>query len=124
MKKDKQKQPSGTVMDIDTILAWLFRMKESAAGIEPNQQADMDACEAAIAILAALQDEGVSTPEQVWDLLYDYRAQTAQYQAMHLKYEVSEKPGKLNGLHICPACRRPNRPGNNHCWNCGKRLGW
>lgn len=49
----------------------------------------------------------------------------AQYQNLHQKYEVEEKPVRLGNTFICPACNRQIRQlYAAHCWSCGKRLGW
>ena len=88
----------------------------------------MDACEAAAAILSALQDEGLNDPEQVRDMIYDYRALAEQYQTMRQHYIEPAKPERLGTLPftvICPKCHRQVKPVNSsYCQNCGKRLGW
>lgn len=119
-------------MSMDTILAQLSSMKDNSISFidgrdaEANEiwAADVAACEAATAIITALQDEGISNPEQVRDLVHDYKAQVKQYQTMHQKYEVPVRPKNFGGAWLCPDCSRRMRPGNNFCWNCGKRLGW
>lgn len=134
-KKDKRTQKAEAPthgMSIDTILEQLSSMKDNSKsfidGSDPEADAiwaaDVAACEAATAIITALQDEGISDPEQVRDLIHDYKAQAKQYQTMHQKYEVPVKPKNLGGVWLCPACNHQMRSGNNFCWHCGKRLGW
>lgn len=141
MKKRKGKEPAGQdscdsmsaeFMSMDALLGQLSSLKDNSKSFIDGSdseadaiwQADIDACEAATAIITALQDEGISDSEQVRDLIHDYKAQAKQYQAMHQKYEVPVKPKSLGGAWLCPECNRQMRPGNNFCWHCGKRLGW
>ena len=135
-KQDKRKAPaeaSSKGMSIDAILAQLASMKDNAKAsigdVDPEGdeiwRQDIAACEAATAILSALQDEGIKDPEQVRDLIHDYNALAEQYQNLHQKYEVEEKPVRLGNTFICPACNRQIRQlYAAHCWSCGKRLGW
>ena len=123
-------------MNIDAILAQLASMKDNALSFmvkkedaDPIWAADVAACEAATAILSALQDEGVRTPEEVRDLVHDYKALAEQYRKMHQKYEEPKTVLRIGGAGaraacLCPDCRSQSRPGNAYCWNCGKRLGW
>lgn len=120
-------------MSMDAILEQLASIKDNSqsficgsdAEADEIWAADVAACEAATAILTALQDEGINDPEQVRDLVHDYNAQAKQYQAMHQKYEMPVRPKNFGGIWLCPDCNRHQmRPGNNYCWNCGKRLGW
>lgn len=125
-------------LSIDTILAQLASMKDNALSFivqepaDPEAQeiwkADVEACEAATAILSALQDEGIRDPEQVRDLVHDYKALAEQYQKMHQQYEEPAKVLRLGtgarAACLCPKCRNQSRPGNAYCWNCGKRLDW
>ena len=123
-------------MTIDAILAQLASMrdnsKSSIGGVDQEGdaiwQTDVDACEAAAAILSALQDEGLNDPEQVRDMIYDYRALAEQYQTMRQHYIEPAKPERLGTLPftvICPKCHRQVKPVNSsYCQNCGKRLGW
>ena len=135
MKKQDQRhkapaEPPSKGMSIDAILAQLASMKDNAKAsigdVDPEGdeiwRQDIAACEAATAILSALQDEGIKDPEQVRDLI---NALAAQYQNLHQKYEVEEKPVRLGNTFICPACNRQIRQlYAAHCWSCGKRLGW
>ena len=120
-------------MTIDAVLAQLSSMKETAEpfidGTDPDAdkvlKEDVEAIEAATDILTALQDEGIKDPEQVRDLIHDYNALAEQYQSLHQKYEVEDKPVRLGNTFICPACNRQIRQlYAAHCWSCGKRLGW
>ena len=123
-------------MTIDAILAQLSSMKETAEpfidGTDPDAdkvlKEDVEAIEAATAILSALQDEGVRNPEEVLDLIHDYRALAEQYQTMRQHYIEPAKPERLGTLPftvICPKCHRQVKPVNSsYCQNCGKRLGW
>ena len=135
-KQDKRKAPAEAPskgMSIDAILAQLASMKDNAKAsigdVDPEGdeiwRQDIAACEAATAILSALQDEGIKDPEQVRDLIHDYNALAEQYQSLHQKYEVEDKPVRLGNTFICPACNRQIRQlYAAHCWSCGKRLGW
>lgn len=118
-------------LSIDAILAQLASMKDNALSFivekeepDPVWAADVAACEAATDILSALQDEGIRDPEQVRDLVHDYKALAEQYQKMHQQHEVPQHPRKIGTAYICPVCNRPSRPGNAYCWNCGKPLEW
>lgn len=133
-KKKASVKPMLKGMGIDTILAQLASMKDNARsfidGTDPEAdaiwQADVEACEAATDILTALQDEGIKDQNQVRDLIHDYNALAEQYRKMHQQYEEPEKPQRLGAttVYICPKCHNQSRPGNPHCWNCGKRLDW
>ena len=119
-------------LSIDAILAQLASMKDNALSFivekeeaDPVWAADVAACEAATAILSALQDEGIKDPEQVRDLVHDYKALAEEYQKMHQHYEKPEKPIQLGAAYICPNCKKQLRQTNaGHCWACGKRLNW
>lgn len=119
-------------LSIDAILAQLASMKDNSKsfvdGTDPEADAiwtaDVAACEAATAILSALQDEGIKDPEQVRDLVHDYKALAEQYQKMHQKYEEPARPRRMGTACLCPVCNRQSRPGNAYCWNCGKPLDW
>ncbi len=131
MKKQSKRKAPAKGMGIDTILENLADLKDIAASLQTPRddpeptQSRVAACEAATDILTALQDEGIKDPEQVRDLIHDYNALAAQYQNLHQKYEVEEKPVRLGNTFICPACNRQIRQlYAAHCWSCGKRLGW
>jgi len=137
-KKDRRKDTIAgeeiQTLSIDAILAQLASMKDSAAAFtkerdaDPVWKADVTACEAATAILSALQDEGVRTPEEVRDLVHDYNALAEQYRNLHQQYEepaaVLRFGTGARSAYLCPKCRSQSRPGNAYCWSCGKRLGW
>lgn len=134
-KRDKRKPQAAAPaqgMGIDAILAQLASLKDNSRsfidGKDPEAdaiwQADIEACEAATDILTALQDEGIKDPEQVRDLIHDYNALAEQYQELHRKFEVEDKPEHIGGMHFCPECHRRSRPYASYCWNCGKRLDW
>ena len=134
-KQDKRHkapaEPPSEGMSIDAILERLADLQDIAAALQtprdgPEPTASrVAACEAATDILNTLQDEGIKDPEQVRDLIHDYNALAAQYQNLHQKYEVEEKPVRLGNTFICPACNRQIRQlYAAHCWSCGKRLGW
>ena len=105
-KQDKRHkapaEPPSEGMSIDAILAQLASMKDNAKAsigdVDPEGdeiwRQDIAACEAATAILSALQDEGIKDPEQVRDLIHDYNALAEQYQKMHQHYEKPEKPNQ------------------------------
>ena len=124
-------EPPSKGMSLDAIMEQLSDLKDIAASLQTPRddpeptQSRVAACEAATDILTALQDEGIKDPEQVRDLIHDYNALAAQYQNLHQKYEVEEKPVRLGNTFICPACNRQIRQlYAAHCWSCGKRLGW
>ena len=133
-KQDKRKapaEPSSKGMSLDAIMEQISDLKDIAAALQtprdgPEPTASrVAACEAATDILTALQDEGINDHEQVRDLIHDYNALAEQYQSLHQKYEVEEKPVRLGNTFICPACNRQIRQlYAAHCWSCGKRLGW
>lgn len=123
MKKNKAAKkkdpPTGEPTNMDDVLSRIASIKDGTEDPE-----SIKALEAATAILTALQDEGINDREEVLDLVADYNALAKQYQALHAKFEAGTKPEMLGGIHICPDCHRQMRPGNNYCWNCGKRLEW
>ena len=135
-KQDKRNkataEPPSEGMSIDEIASTLATFKEMSEDAAKKLNYTPDAvnrevlaCEAATDILTALQDEGIKDPEQVRDLIHDYNALAEQYQNLHQKYEVEEKPVRLGNTFICPACNRQIRQlYAAHCWSCGKRLGW
>ena len=128
-KQDKRKapaEPPSKGMSLDAIMEQLSDLKDIATSLQTPMDGDrVAACEAATDILNALQDEGIKDPEQVRDLIHDYNALAEQYQNLHQKYEVEEKPVRLGNTFICPACNRQIRQlYAAHCWSCGKRLDW
>lgn len=128
-KQDKRKapaEPPSKGMSLDAIMEQLSDLKDIATSLQTPMDGDrVAACEAATDILNALQDEGIKDPEQVRDLIHDYNAMAEQYQSLHQKYEVEDKPVRLGNTFICPACNRQIRQlYAAHCWSCGKRLDW
>ena len=134
-KHGKHKAPAKATskgMSIDAILAQLASMKDNAKAsigdVDPEGdeiwRQDIAACEAATAILSALQDEGIKDPEQVRDLIHDYNALAEQYRKMHQRYEEPEPIRRLGTACLCPDCKHTVRPDNPYCWYCGKRLGF
>lgn len=127
---DTQESGSGQRTAIDAILSQLSSLKDNSrsfqceADPDPIWQADIDACDAAAAILTALQAEGIKDLEQVRDLIADYNALAAQCQKLHQKYEQGRKAEQLGGIFLCPDCHRKTHPGNRYCWNCGLRIDW
>ena len=131
MKKQDKRQkapaePPSKGMSLDAIMEQLSDLKDIATSLQTPMDGDrVAACEAATDILTALQDEGINDHEQVRDLIHDYNALAEQYQSLHQKYEVEDKPVRLGNTFICPACNRQIRQlYAAHCWSCGKRLGW
>jgi len=134
-KQDKRKAPAEAPikgMSIDAILGHLGDLKDIAASLQTPRdapeptQSRVAACEAATAILSALQDEGIKDHEQVRDLIHDYNALAKQYRKMHQRYEEPAKVKRLGAgaACLCPECNRQVRNGNAFCWNCGKPLSW
>lgn len=122
---------TGQDMTIEAILCQLSSMRDNSKsfidGPDADEiwQKDVDACDAATDILTALQSEGIKYTEQVRDLIADYNALAAQYQALHRKYEEPAEAVRLGTAFICPDCHRQitgRYP--YHCGNCGKKLGW
>lgn len=117
-------------MTIEEIMSQLSSIKRSSANMANGKdadsfwQADVDACEAAISILNALQDEGVTDAESVLDLLHDYNILVNQYRIMHKQYEVSSKPLHSDGVWLCPACNKRTSVNHSFCHWCGKKLRW
>lgn len=114
-KRDKGKTPppeARSGMGLDAILAQLASLKDNSRSFivpEPDDpeiqeiwKADVEACEAATAILSALQDEGIKDPEEVQDLIADYNALAQQYQTLHRKFEAGDRPERLGASYICP----------------------
>ncbi len=133
-KRDKRKPQAAALaqgMEIDSILAQLASLmdnaRDSMTGSDDFDEVwkkDIAACEAATAILSALQDEGIRDPDEVRDMIHDYRALAEQYRKMHQRYEEPAKVKRLGRACLCPECNQQSRPGNAYCWNCGKRLEW
>ena len=131
-EKRPPERPPSKGMTVDAVHAPRGSLKETAEpfidGTDPDAdkvlKEDVEAIEAATAILSALQDEGIKDQEQVRDLIHDYNALAEQYRAMHQRYEEPEPIRRLGTACLCPDCKHTVRPDNPYCWYCGKRLGW
>ena len=121
---------SGAV-SIDSVLGQLASIADDSRERihdppEPDDEIwlrDIEACEAATAILAALQDEGVADPENLRDLLYDYRKLSEQYKKMYGKYCAITRTDRMGTLEFCPSCGEEVRFTWRHCTRCGERIG-
>ena len=120
-------------MDINAIISTLGSLRAYSADnlkADPESenrdiwQQDVQACETAIGILAALTDEGISDLAGTMDMLQDYRALAKQCRVMHLKFEVAAHPTHKDGVWHCPACNSRVATNHTHCHRCGKMLGW
>ena len=76
------------------------------------------------AVIGALLQEGIRTPEEALDMLYDYRLQAQQYGRLHKLYEVADPPIRLGADRLCPNCMRKLYRGYVpvYCPDCGKRI--
>lgn len=76
------------------------------------------------AVIDALRQEGIRTPEEALDMLHDYRLQTRQCQRLHKLYEVADTPVRLGAERLCPNCFRKLHTGfvPAYCPDCGKRM--
>lgn len=83
-----------------------------------------EVCQAAASVLYALSEEGVKTPEDVLDILYDYRLQAKQIATLSKKHLVASKPILKDSVWHCPNCNRRVSIGHSFCHRCGKKLGW
>lgn len=116
-------------MSMDDILSQLSSLKDNSADMASAPDADsiwssdVDALEAAIGILSALQDEGITDTEAVKDLLHDYNAQAKQCREMHRKYETPTRAVRRDGVWHCPECNHRVQPKHTFCHWCGKKLG-
>ena len=89
---------------------------------ETLQKEDAKALESAAALLKALLDEGIRTPDEVLDLLYDYRLQAAESQRLRKRFEIADVPIRLGSESLCPSCMKRLRKIPAFCPNCGKKL--
>ena len=115
-------------MATDTVLERLSCLKDQidtadTAGNNPTQQEDINALEAAISILSALQDEGISDAEALKDLLFDYKLADKQSKELHRKFEVAARALRRDGAFLCPECSHRVGVNHTHCHWCGKKLG-
>lgn len=117
-------------MRIDEVLSQLSSLKDNSADMARREDADkiwqndVYALEAAIAIISALQDEGISDAEGVKDLIFDYTLAAKQNKELHRKFEVPSKALKKDGVFHCPECNHRVSPYHSFCHWCGKKLGW
>ena len=76
------------------------------------------------AVIDALRQEGVRTPEEALDVLHDYRLQAQQCGRLHKLYEVEDPPIRLGAERLCPNCMRKLYRGYvpPYCPDCGKRM--
>lgn len=63
--------------------------------------------------------------EEAMDIIADYEKVTEQLSIMMQKYEtVKDAISRGMGVYQCPDCGTMVNYGNEHCRNCGRRLGW
>lgn len=105
-------------MSIDNVLAQLSGLKDDT----PDGHT-ADALEAAIDIISALQDEGISDAEGVKDLIFDYNALGKQYKDLHHKHIKQAAPVHKDGIWHCPECNARTSFNHSYCHKCGKRIG-
>lgn len=117
-------------MSVDRILAQLSSLKDNSQSFasEPDDdhqiwQDDVTALEAAISIIAVLQDEGIGDAEAVKDLIFDYRLANKQNKEYHRKFDTAARAIPKDGAWHCPECNHRVQPRHSHCHWCGKKLG-
>ena len=113
------------VMEILTRFDGLTKRAKSSSedeSAETLQKEDAKALESAAALLKALLDEGIRTPDEVLDLLYDFRLQAAQSQRLRKRFEIADVPIRLGSESLCPSCMKKLRKIPEFCPNCGKKL--
>lgn len=116
-------------MTMDKVLEQLSSLKDNSASFakaedaDPIWQTDIEALEAAISILSALQDEGVCDAEALKDLLFDYNLASRQQKELHRKFEVAARALRRDGAFLCPECSHRVGVNHTHCHWCGKKLG-
>jgi rubrerythrin len=120
-------------MTTDEIMRVLADVKDDAEDViankdtEPHQarfwEQRIAACEAATAILSALQDEGIDDADGVRDLIEDYNKLAMQYKTMVKKFYTAAKPIKKAEIYLCPDCGHRITMKHTHCHWCGKKLG-
>jgi rubrerythrin len=130
---DEDSSLQARFMAVDDILQQLASMKDNAESFvedkdtEPYQaniwQQDIAACEAATAVLSALQDEGVEDADGVKDLIHEYRSLADQHKKMHQKFCVAKNPVRKDGLWHCPECNHRISYRHGFCHWCGKKIG-
>ncbi len=116
-------------MSIDNVLAQLSSLKDNSADnakakdADPIWQTDVEALEAAINIISALQDEGITDAEGVKDLIFDYNALGKQYKDLHRLHIKAASPIHKDGVWHCPECNSRVNFNHSFCHRCGKRIG-
>lgn len=116
-------------MSIDAVLAQLSSLKDNSADMAKAKdadeiwQSDVNALEAAIDIISALQDEGISDAEGVKDLIFDYNALGKQYKDLHRKHIKPAPPVHKDGIWHCPECNARTSYNHSYCHKCGKKIG-
>ena len=116
-------------MSIDNILSQLSSLKDNSADnakaqdADPIWQQDVDALEATIGIISALQDEGITDAEGVKDLIFDYNALGKQYQDLARKHLKPATPVHKDGVWHCPECNARTSFNHSFCHKCGKKIG-
>lgn len=115
-------------MSIDNILDQLSDLKDNSAyesrtSDEPIWKQDVEALEAAISIISALQDEGISDAEGVKDLIFDYASLIKQNKDFHRMYIKSAAPVRKDGVWHCPEYNARTSYNHSYCHKCGKKIG-
>lgn len=103
---------------MDAMIGCLGRLGASA----PPEEAAL--CKEAVNVLFAFLDEGAKTPEDVLDIIHDYRAQSRENASLRKKHLVAGKPILKDSVWHCPDCNRRVVPNHSYCHRCGKKLGW
>ena len=106
------------VLTMDELVTGLGDLRATVEG------ESRDVCQAAANVLYALSEEGVKTPEDVLDILHDYRLQAKQIATLSKKYLVAGRPILKDSVWHCPSCNRRVSTGHSFCHRCGKKLGW
>lgn len=116
-------------MSIDAVLTQLSSLKENSADFAQAEDADeiwqndVNALEAAIAMLSTLQDEGISDVWGVKEWVFDYTTLAKQYKDLHRKYIKQAAPVHKDSIWHCPECNSRIRFNHSYCHKCGKRIG-
>lgn len=129
--KEKVSEESMAIqcLSLDTILEQLSELKdysESKANEEcadPAYEKDTEALEAAIAILDALQEEGICDADGVRDLMHDYTGMAAETRELRRKFCTPANVIRKDGVFHCPECNSKTPPRHSHCHRCGRKLG-
>ena len=112
----------------DTTIAQLESIRANAEGyiLEPDYdeiwEEDIDACNAAIAALKMLRDEGITDAEGLKDLIFDRDTAIRAYQRERA-LRMESKPMKHSGTaYLCPVCAGKVHAMDKVCRYCGQRL--